>query len=56
MLIYGDAFGTSGFNTQARMSYAIAEGVTLFVFLAGMSGAARLRCSAGARRRSTGDA
>ncbi len=38
VLIYGDAFGTSGFSTQPRMSYAIAEGVTLFVFLAGVSG------------------
>jgi ABC-type sugar transport system permease subunit len=38
VLIYGDAFGTSSFNTaNARMSYAIAEGVTLFVFLAGVS-------------------
>jgi raffinose/stachyose/melibiose transport system permease protein len=37
VLIYGDAFGVSGFNAQPRMSYAIAEGVTLFVFLAGVS-------------------
>ena len=37
VLIYGDAFGTSGFSSQPRMSYAIAEGVTLFVFLAGVS-------------------
>ena len=37
VLIYGDAFGTSGYNSQPRMSYAIAEGVTLFVFLAGVS-------------------
>jgi ABC-type sugar transport system permease subunit len=38
VLIYGDAFGKSSFNTaDARMSYAIAEGVTLFVFLAGVS-------------------
>src|SRR5215216_6244412 len=37
VLIYGDAFGTSGFNSQPKMSYAIAEGVTLFVFLAGVS-------------------
>jgi ABC-type sugar transport system permease subunit len=38
VLIYGDAFGTSGFSSQPRMSYAVAEGVTLFVFLAGVSG------------------
>ncbi len=38
VLIYGDAFGTSGFSTQPRLSYAIAEGVTLFIFLAGVSG------------------
>jgi ABC-type sugar transport system permease subunit len=38
VLIYGDAFGTSGFSSQPRLSYAIAEGVTLFVFLAGVSG------------------
>jgi hypothetical protein len=37
VLIYGDAFGTSGYNSQPRMSYAIAEGVTLFLFLAGVS-------------------
>lgn len=37
VLIYGDAFGTSGYNSQPQMSYAIAEGVTLFVFLAGVS-------------------
>jgi raffinose/stachyose/melibiose transport system permease protein len=37
VLIYGDAFGTSGYNSTPRMSYAIAEGVTLFVFLAGVS-------------------
>jgi raffinose/stachyose/melibiose transport system permease protein len=37
VLIYGDAFGTSGFTTNSRMSYAMAEGVTLFVFLAGVS-------------------
>ncbi len=37
VLIYGDAFGVSGFSAQPRMSYAIAEGVTLFVFLAGVS-------------------
>lgn len=38
VLIYGDAFGTSGYASAPRMSYAIAEGVTLFVFLAGVSG------------------
>ena len=38
VLIYGDAFGTSSFNRCHEMSYAIAEGVTLFVFLAGVSG------------------
>jgi raffinose/stachyose/melibiose transport system permease protein len=37
VLIYGDAFGTSGFTSNTRLSYAIAEGVTLFVFLAGVS-------------------
>jgi raffinose/stachyose/melibiose transport system permease protein len=37
VLIYGDAFGTSGFSSQTRMSYAIAEGVTLFLFLAGVA-------------------
>jgi len=37
VLIYGDAFGTSGFYSDPRMSYAISEGVTLFVFLAGVS-------------------
>jgi ABC-type sugar transport system permease subunit len=37
VLIYGDAFGTSGYSSQPHMSYAIAEGVTLFVFLAGVS-------------------
>lgn len=35
--IYGDAFGTSSFTSSTRLSYAIAEGVTLFVFLAGVS-------------------
>jgi ABC-type sugar transport system permease subunit len=34
VLIYGDAFGTSSFSAQSQMSYAMAEGVTLFVFLA----------------------
>jgi ABC-type sugar transport system permease subunit len=38
VLIYGDAFGTSGYASTPRMSYAIAEGITLFVFLAGVSG------------------
>jgi raffinose/stachyose/melibiose transport system permease protein len=38
VLIYGDAFGTSGYSAKPRMSYAIAEGVTLFLFLAGVSG------------------
>jgi raffinose/stachyose/melibiose transport system permease protein len=37
VLIYGDAFGTSGFSAQTRMSYAMAEGVTLFLFLAGVA-------------------
>jgi ABC-type sugar transport system permease subunit len=37
VLIYGDAFGTSGYSSQPHMSYAIAEGVTLFLFLAGVS-------------------
>lgn len=37
VLIYGDAFGISGFNSSPKMSYAIAEGVTLFAFLAGVS-------------------
>jgi raffinose/stachyose/melibiose transport system permease protein len=38
VLIYGDAFGTSSFSAAtARMSYAMAEGVTLFVFLVGVS-------------------
>jgi ABC-type sugar transport system permease subunit len=37
VLIYGDAFGTSGFSSQTRMSYAVAEGVTLFLFLAGVA-------------------
>jgi len=36
--IYGDAFGTSSFSSSPRLSYAIAEGVTLFLFLAGVSG------------------
>lgn len=35
--IYSDAFSTSGFSSATRFSYAIAEGVTLFVFLAGVS-------------------
>ncbi|GIW03486.1 MAG: sugar ABC transporter permease [Thermomicrobiales bacterium] len=37
VLIYGEAFGTSSFNAATRMSYAMAAGVTLFVFLAGVS-------------------
>jgi ABC-type sugar transport system permease subunit len=37
VLIYGDAFGAGGYTAQTRMSYAIAEGVTLFVFLAGVA-------------------
>lgn len=37
VLIYGDAFGAGGFTAQTRMSYAIAEGVTLFLFLAGVA-------------------
>ena len=38
VLIYGDAFGTSSFSSLTRLSYAMAEGVTMFVFLAGVSG------------------
>src|SRR5215211_1648645 len=38
VLIYGDAFGQGSFNTQARFSYGMAEGVTLFLFLAVVSG------------------
>jgi ABC-type sugar transport system permease subunit len=38
VLIYSDAFGQGGFNSQARFSFAMAEGVTLFLFLAAMSG------------------
>jgi ABC-type sugar transport system permease subunit len=38
VLIYGDAFGQGSFNTQARFSFAMAEGVTLFFFLAIFSG------------------
>lgn len=38
VLIYSDAFGQGAFNTQARFSYAMAEGVTLFLFLAIISG------------------
>jgi raffinose/stachyose/melibiose transport system permease protein len=37
VLIYTDAFGGNAFSVSTRMSYAIAEGVTLFVFLAGVS-------------------
>ena len=35
--IYSDAFSTSGFSSATRLSYAISEGVTLFIFLAGVS-------------------
>lgn len=38
VLIYGDAFGQGSFSSQARFSYAMAEGVTLFIFLAVVSG------------------
>jgi ABC-type sugar transport system permease subunit len=38
VLIYSDAFGQGAFNSQARFSFAMAEGVTLFLFLAAMSG------------------
>jgi raffinose/stachyose/melibiose transport system permease protein len=38
VLIYGDAFGQGSFNSQARFSYGMAEGVTLFLFLALVSG------------------
>ncbi|MEZ4504260.1 MAG: sugar ABC transporter permease [Thermomicrobiales bacterium] len=38
VLIYSDAFGQGAFNSQARFSYAMAEGVTLFLFLAAISG------------------
>lgn len=37
VLIYSDAFGQGSFNSQARFSFAMAEGVTLFAFLAIMS-------------------
>jgi raffinose/stachyose/melibiose transport system permease protein len=37
VLIYSDAFGQGSFNNQARFSFAMAEGVTLFIFLAGIS-------------------
>jgi raffinose/stachyose/melibiose transport system permease protein len=37
VLIYSDAFGQGSFNNQARFSFAMAEGVTLFLFLAIMS-------------------
>jgi raffinose/stachyose/melibiose transport system permease protein len=37
VLIYGDAFGVSGYSAMPRLSYAISEGVILFVFLAGVS-------------------
>ena len=38
VLIYGDAFGVSGYSAMPRLSYAISEGVFLFVFLGGVSG------------------
>ena len=38
VLIYSDAFGQGSFNSQARFSFAMAEGVTLFLFLATISG------------------
>jgi ABC-type sugar transport system permease subunit len=38
VLIYSDAFGQGAFNSQARFSFAMAEGVTLFIFLAAISG------------------
>jgi ABC-type sugar transport system permease subunit len=38
VLIYGDAFGQGSFSAQARFSFAMAEGVTLFFFLAVFSG------------------
>ena len=37
VLIYADAFGSTGRAATARLSYAIAEGVTLFVFLVGFT-------------------
>lgn len=37
VLIYSDAFGQGSFNNQARFSLAMAEGVTLFLFLGIMS-------------------
>jgi raffinose/stachyose/melibiose transport system permease protein len=37
VLIYSDAFGQGSFNNQARFSLGMAEGVTLFLFLAAMS-------------------
>jgi raffinose/stachyose/melibiose transport system permease protein len=33
VLIYSDAFGQGSFNAQARFSYAMAEGIALFLFL-----------------------
>jgi raffinose/stachyose/melibiose transport system permease protein len=38
VLIYSDAFGQGSFNSQARFSFAMAEGVTLFLFLVVISG------------------
>lgn len=37
VLIYSDAFGQGAFDASGRFSQAIAEGVTLFVFLVGIS-------------------
>jgi raffinose/stachyose/melibiose transport system permease protein len=37
VLIYSDAFGQGAFGTAVRMSYAMAEGVTLFLFLLAVS-------------------
>ncbi len=37
VLIYSDAFGTNVFSNATRFSYAMAEGITLFVFLEGVS-------------------
>ncbi|HEY7033051.1 MAG TPA: sugar ABC transporter permease [Thermomicrobiales bacterium] len=37
VLIYSDAFGTSVFSNATRFSFAMSEGITLFVFLAGVS-------------------
>jgi raffinose/stachyose/melibiose transport system permease protein len=37
VVIYSDAFGTSVFSNATRFSFAMSEGITLFVFLAGVS-------------------